>query len=192
MGTPQTLRLPADGLHRIVTKTVNSEGGRLLKFIRRRVADTGDAEDILQEVFYELTLAYRLPEPMEHLIAWMYRVALNRITDLCRKKSPALFGDMLRDSEEEEEAAGIAPSADEGPERIYARALLLEEISAAVDDLPPEQRDVFIAHELEGRSFKELSALYGVSVNTLISRKRYAVLRLRERLRPAYDDFINE
>lgn len=192
MDTSQTFPLPADGLNRVVTKTVTSEGGRLLKFIRRRVADASDAEDILQEVFYELTLAYRLPEPMEHLVAWMYRVALNRITDLFRKKSPALFGDISQDSEGEDEVAAIAPSSADRPELAYARALLLEEVSAAVDDLPPEQRDVFIAHELEGRSFKDLAVLYGVSVNTLISRKRYAVLRLRKRLRPVYDDFINE
>ena len=174
-----------------VTETVIREGGRLRNFIRRRVADAGDAEDILQEVLYELTLAYRLPEPVEQLGAWMYRVAINRITDLFRKKKPVLLGDVLADEDDELAVEDLLPPADGEPESAYMRSLLLEEIAAALDELTPEQRDVFIAHELEGRSFKELAAERGVGINTLTSRKRYAVLRLRKRLRAAYDDFLD-
>lgn len=190
MGIPLTLQTELHERDSAVTDTVKRESGRLRNFIRRRVADVGDAEDILQEVLYELTLAYRLPGPVEQLGAWMYRVAINRITDMFRKKKPVLLGDALADEDGGPGLEDLLPPVDAGPESAYLRSLLLDEITAALDELTPEQRDVFIAHELEGRSFKELAATLGVGVNTLISRKRYAVLRLRERLRAAYDDFL--
>jgi RNA polymerase sigma factor (sigma-70 family) len=156
---------------------VNRERPRLRSFIRRRVADPRDAEDILQDVFHALVEANRLLMPIDHVTGWLYRVARNRIIDLfrARKPEPLLFEDLL-------------PSPDAGPEADYARTVLLEALEQAIAELPAEQRDVFIAHELEGRSFKEMAAATGVSVNTLLSRKRYAVLRLRERLRSTYDD----
>lgn len=175
---------------RALSATVSRERGRLSRFIRRRVADAGDAEDVLQEVLYEATLAYRLPEPIEQIGAWMYRVALNRITDLFRKKKPELLADVLpADDEQDFLLEELLPSTDAGPEAAYARAALLDEIMAALEELPAEQRDVFIAHEIDGRSFKELAAETGLSTNTLLARKRYAVLRLRQRLQAAYDDF---
>jgi RNA polymerase sigma factor (sigma-70 family) len=156
---------------------VNRERPRLRSFIRRRVADPRDAEDILQDVFHALVEANRLLMPIDHVTAWLYRVARNRIVDLfrARKPEPLLLEDLL-------------PSPDAGPEAEYARTVLLEALEQAIAELPAEQRNVFIAHELEGRSFKEMAAATGVSVNTLLSRKRYAVLRLRERLRSTYDD----
>jgi RNA polymerase sigma factor (sigma-70 family) len=172
-----------------ITETVAQERARLRNFIRRRVADAGDAEDILQDVMYEVTVAYRLPEPIEQIGAWMYRVALNRITDLFRKKKPELLEDVLNGADDDLLLEDLLPSADAGPEAAYARAALLEALSAALDELTEEQRDVFIAHELEGRSFKELAAESGVSVNTLLSRKRYAVQQLRQRLQLIYDEF---
>ncbi|HEY7986786.1 MAG TPA: sigma-70 family RNA polymerase sigma factor [Methylophilaceae bacterium] len=178
--------------NRRITETVAQERGRLRNFIRRRVADAGDAEDILQDVMYEVTVAYRLPEPIEQVGAWMYRVALNRITDVFRKKKPELLEDVLNGAGDDLMLEDLLPSADAGPEAAYARAMLLETLSAALDELTEEQRDVFIAHELEGRSFKELAAESGVSVNTLLSRKRYAVQQLRRRLQPVYDEFLME
>jgi RNA polymerase sigma factor (sigma-70 family) len=177
--------------NRQFTETVSQERGRLRNFIRRRVADSGDAEDILQEVLFEVAVAYRLPEPIEQIGAWMYRVALNRITDLFRKRKPELLEDVLS-SDDDMMLEDLLPSADAGPEAAYARAILLEELYAALDELSDEQRDVFIAHELEGRSFKELAAESGVSVNTLLSRKRYAVQQLRLRLQDIYNEFLIE
>jgi len=178
---------------RRVAETVVREKDRLRRFIRRRVADEGDAEDILQDVFYELLEGYRLMKPIEQVGAWLFRVARNRITDLFRKKRPepmpvATGGE--HDDDEPLLLEELLPSPDAGPEALYARTVLLGELDAALDELPPEQRDVFIAHELQGRSFKELAAAGGVSVNTLLSRKHYAVLHLRERLRDIYDEFI--
>jgi len=173
-----------------ISEVVKQERSRLLSFIRRRVADPGDAEDILQDVFYRLVEANRLLMPIEHITGWLFRVARNRITDLFRKKEPENFSDVVI-ADDQGEALSIEdllPSPEAGPEAIYARNLLLEELGRALAELPKEQRDVFIAHELEGRSFKELSAEGGVSVNTLLSRKRYAVLHLRARLRRAYDE----
>jgi RNA polymerase sigma factor (sigma-70 family) len=175
---------------RHISEVVKQERSRLLSFIRRRVADPGDAEDILQDVFYRLVEANRLLMPIEHITGWLFRVARNRITDLFRKKEPENFSDVVV-ADDQGEALSIEdllPSPEAGPEAIYARNLLLEELGRALAELPKEQRDVFIAHELEGRSFKELSAEGGVSVNTLLSRKRYAVLHLRARLRRAYDE----
>src|SRR5258706_9425312 len=174
-----------------ISEVVKREQSRLRNFIRRRVPDPRDAEDILQDVFYELVEANRLLMPIEHVTGWVFRVARNRITDLFRKKVPENFSDVARAADYEEPwlFGDLLPSPDAGPEALYARNVLLEELELAVEELPKEQREVFIAHEVEGRSFKEMSAETGVSVNTLLSRKRYAVLRLRERLQTIYDEF---
>jgi RNA polymerase sigma factor (sigma-70 family) len=175
---------------RLVSEVVEQERSRLLRFIRRRVADPRDAEDVLQDVFFELVEANRLLMPIEHVTAWLFRVARNRITDLFRRKRPQGFGDAAAADADGERLLldDLLPSPDAGPEALYARSLLLGELELAFDELPPEQRQVFVAHELEGRSFKEMAALTGVSVNTLLSRKRYAVLRLRERLQGVWDE----
>lgn len=172
-----------------ISDAVRREQSRLLNFIRRRVPDPRDAEDILQDVFSALVEANRLLMPVEHVTGWMFRVARNRIIDLFRRKKPDRFSDAAVVSDDELlQLEDLLPSPDAGPEALYARGVLLDELEAAVDELPREQREVFVAHELEGRSFKEIAAETGVSVNTLLSRKRYAVLRLRERLRTTYDD----
>jgi RNA polymerase sigma factor (sigma-70 family) len=167
---------------RQLSETVNKEQPRLLGFIRRRVANPRDAEDILQDVFYELVEANRLLMPIEHLTGWLFRVARNRIIDLFRKRQPDAFADTLFDDDDDEALEDVLASLDPGPEAAYFGGELLDELAQAIKELPDEQRRVFVAHELEGRSFKELAAESGVSVNTLLSRKRYAVLRLRERL----------
>ena len=174
-----------------ITEAVSRDESRLRKFIRRRVADPREAEDILQEVFYELVEANRLLMPIQHVTAWLFRVARNRITDLFRKKKPVSFSDRAMAEEEGEvlQLEDLLPSPDAGPEALFVRNALLDELEQALDELPREQREVFVAHELEGRSFKELAAETGVSVNTLISRKHYAVLHLRDRLRSIYDEF---
>ena len=174
-----------------ITQVVRQEQGRLRNFIRRRVPDPLDAEDILQEVFYELVEANRLLMPIEHVTGWLFRVARNRITDLFRKKKPESFSDAAVADEEGEllQLEDLLPPPDAGPDALYARSVLLEEIELALDELPEEQREVFVGHEIEGRSFKEMAAETGVSVNTLLSRKRYAVLHLRERLQSIYDEF---
>ena len=176
-----------------ISEVVRREQSRLRNFIRRRVPDPGDAEDILQDVFYELVEANRLLMPIEHVTGWLFRVARNRIIDLFRKKKPENFSDTaVAQNDDDEELLrfeDLLPSPNAGPEALYARNLLLEELESAVDDLPEEQREVFVAHELEGRSFKEMAAETGVNVNTLLSRKRYAVLQLRERLQTIYDEF---
>ncbi len=173
-----------------ISEVVGRERSRLRNFIRGRVPDPGDAEDILQEVFYELVEANRLLMPIEHVGGWLFRVARNRITDLFRKKKPELFSDagVVDEDGEMLRLEDMLPSPDAGPEAAYARSVLLDELELAVDELPDEQREVFIAHELDGRSFKEMAAETGVSVNTLLSRKRYAVLHLRERLQSIYDE----
>ena len=177
-----------------IAETVSRERGRLRNFIRRRVPDPNDAEDILQDVFFEFVEAYRLPEPIEQVGAWLYRVARNRIVDRFRKKKEESLGDLtgaeLAGSEDEQSwLEEVLPSPDAGPEAAYARSVLLEELQAALDELPAAQRDVFIAHELDGRSFKELALVSGVSVNTLLARKRYAVRHLQARLQTIYDEF---
>jgi RNA polymerase sigma factor (sigma-70 family) len=176
---------------RRISEVVKREQSRLGNFIRRRVPDPLDAEDILQEVFYELVEANRLLMPIEHVTGWLFRVARNRITDLFRKKKPESFSDaaVADDDGELLQLEDLLPSPDAGPDALYARSVLLDELEFALDELPDEQRDVFVAHELEGRSFKEMAAETGVSVNTLLSRKRYAVLHLRERLQSIYDEF---
>ncbi|HWZ11504.1 MAG TPA: sigma-70 family RNA polymerase sigma factor [Acidobacteriaceae bacterium] len=174
-----------------ISEVVKREQSRLLNFIRRRVPDPRDAEDILQDVFYELVEANRLLMPIEHVTGWLFRVARNRITDLFRKKKPESFSDNALADEDDEllQFEDLLPSPDAGPEALYARSVLLAALELAVDELPEEQRTVFVAHELEGRSFKQMAADTGVSVNTLLSRKRYAVLHLRERLHSIYDEF---
>lgn len=174
-----------------ISDALGTEQARLRNFIRRRVPDARDAEDILQDVFYELVEAYRAAETIEQVGAWLFRVARNRITDLFRKKKTALLEDEMPSSEEEGESLGWAellPSADAGPEEILARNVMMEELQEALGELPEEQRAVFLAHEVEGRSFKEIAKETGVGLNTLLSRKRYAVLHLRRRLRAIYDE----
>lgn len=169
-----------------ISDAIAREQPRLRNFIRRRVADPGDAEDILQDVFYELVAAYRLMQPVEQVGAWLFRVARNRIVDLFRKRKREAGA---TDSEEMLRWEDLLPSPDAGPEALFARGVLMDELDAALDELPEEQREVFIAHEIDGRSFKELAAETGLSVNTLLSRKHYAVLHLRRRLQAIYDEF---
>jgi RNA polymerase sigma factor (sigma-70 family) len=179
---------------RQISEIIAEERARLRNFIRRRVPDPSDVEDIVQEVFYELVEANRLLMPIGHVTGWLFRVARNRITDLFRKKRPESLGDAAVE-DEDGEALGIEdllPSPDAGPEALYVRNVLLDELELALEELPGEQREVFIAHELEGRSFKDLSAASGVNINTLLSRKRYAVLHLRERLQNLYDELTNK
>jgi RNA polymerase sigma factor (sigma-70 family) len=174
-----------------IADVVEREQSRLRNFIRLRVPDPRDAEDVLQDVFYELVEANRLLMPIEHVTGWLFRVARNRITDLFRKKTPERFGDtsVAREDAERVRWEELLPSPDAGPDALYARTVLLDEIESALDELPDEQREVFVAHELEGRSFKEMAAESGVSVNTLLSRKHYAVQHLRARLQRIYDEF---
>jgi len=175
-----------------ISEAIEREQSRLRNFIRRRVADQGDAEDLLQDVFYELVEAYRMMKPIEQVTAWLYRVARNRIIDLFRRKErEALRNEPATIMEDGEtlQWEDLLPSSDAGPDAAYARRVLLEELDAALDELPDEQREVFIAHELMGYSFKELAAQTGVGINTLLSRKHYAVLYLRERLQAIYDEF---
>ena len=182
-------RMPLEQDQRI-SEVVTREQSRLRNFIRRRVPDPRDAEDILQDVFYELVEANRLLMPIEHVTGWLFRVARNRITDLFRKKKTESFSDNAVAGEDDErlQLEDLLPSPDAGPEALYARNVLLDELELAVEELPEEQREVFVAHELEGRSFKEMAAETGVSVNTLLSRKRYAVLHLRARLQSMYNE----
>jgi len=179
---------------RQISEVIAEQGSRLRNFIRRRVPDPSDVEDIVQEVFYELVEANRLLMPIEHVTGWLFRVARNRITDLFRKKKPERFSDAAVGGDEGEllRIEDLLPSPDAGPEALYVRNVLLEGLEIALGELPDEQREVFIAHELEGRSFKELSAESGVGVNTLLSRKRYAVLHLRERLQNIHDEFLKK
>ena len=188
---------------RQISEIVAEERSRLRNFIRRRVPDPADVEDIVQEVFYELVEANRLLMPIDHVTGWLFRVARNRIVDLFRKMKPTSFSDAARkdfgdfgDWGDEDGSRlrieDLLPSPDAGPEALYVRRVLLDELELALRELPDDQREVFVAHELDGRSFKELSAVSGVNINTLLARKRYAVLHLRERLQSIYDEFINK
>jgi len=176
--------------NRRISDIVGQEQSRLRNFVRSRVPDARDAEDILQDVFYELVEANRLLMPIEHITGWLFRVARNRIIDLFRKEKPEEFSDttVLDEDDELLQLEELLPSPDSGPEALYARNVLLDELELAIDELPEEQREVFVGHALEGRSFKEMAAETGVSVNTLLSRKRYAVLHLRQRLQSIYDE----
>jgi RNA polymerase sigma factor (sigma-70 family) len=181
---------------REIAATVQRERGRLLAFIRRRVLDAAEAEDVLQEALYELVAAYRLMQPVEQAGAWLMRVARNRIIDRFRKKKPELLADQGMDHLDPDEEVGgledLLPSPDDGPDAEAVRAFLFERVEAALAELPREQRDVFIAQELEGASFKELAERWNVTVSALLSRKRYAVLYLRKRLQAAYDEWLEE
>jgi RNA polymerase sigma factor (sigma-70 family) len=179
---------------RRITETVEREQARLRNFIRRRVADRADAEDILQDVFYEFVEAYRMLQPIEQAGAWLFRVARNRIIDLFRKKKAGSISDAIGAGEEGEPVTleDLLPSPDAGPEAAYARKVLIEELENAVDELPEDQRQVFIAHEIVGRSFKDLAEETGLSVNTLLSRKHYAVLELRRRLQAIHEEFTKD
>jgi len=174
-----------------ISEVVKRERSRLSNFIRRRVPDPLDAEDILQDVLYRLVEANRLLMPIEHITGWLFRVARNRITDLFRKKEPENFSDLAVADDDDEmlRFEDLLPSPDDGPEALFARNVLLEDMKTVLAELPQEQREVFLAHEIEGQSFKEIAEKTGVSVNTLLSRKRYAVLHLRERLQRVYDEF---
>ena len=179
---------------RRISEIIAEQRSRLRNFILRRVPDPSDAEDIVQEVFYELVVANRLLMPIEYVTGWLFRIARNRITDLFRKKTPEAFSDRAAEGEDGEllQIEDLLPSPDAGPEALYVRNVLLDELESALDELPDEQREAFVAHELEGRSFQELSVESGVNVNTLLSRKRYAVLHLRERLQSTYDEFTKK
>lgn len=188
LGFPETLAEQ----NRRIDDAVRRDRPRLRNFIRRRVADDGEAEEILQEVFYELVEAYRLMKPIEQVSAWLFRVARNRITDLFRKKKPVAFSDLaasVNEDGEELRLEDLLPSADAGPDAAFARSVLIAELDAALDELPVEQREAFVAHEIEGSSFKELAAETGLSVNALVLRKHYAVQHLRERLAAIHDEF---
>jgi RNA polymerase sigma factor (sigma-70 family) len=178
---------------RQIAEVIREERPRLRSFIRRRVPNESDVEDLLQEVFYELVEAHRLLKPIDYVTGWLFGVARNRITDLFRKKRPENFGDAALDDDGGLlELEDLLPSPDDGPEALYWRGVLLNELEHALGELPREQREVFIAHEIEGRSFKELAAQSGVGVNTLLARKHYAVLHLRRRLKDIHDEFLRK
>ena len=179
---------------RQISEVMAREQSRLRSFIRRRVPDESDVEDLLQEVFYELVTAHRLLMPIDYVTGWLFRVARNRITDLFRKKRPENFSDTAIECEEGElfQIEDLLPSPDAGPDALYLRTVLLDELESALGELPVEQREVFVAHEFEGRSFKELAAESGANMNTLLTRKRYAVLHLRRRLHNLHDEFTKK
>ena len=191
MGHARSLNRTASDADVRISEIVDREQSRLMRFIRRRVPDAWDAEDIFQDVFAELVEANRLLMPIDHVTAWLFQVARNRITDLFRRKRPEHLSDLAAsDDDEELRLDDWLPSPDAGPEAAYARKVLLAELRSAIEALPEEQRDVLVAHEFEGRSFKELAAGTGISINTLLARKRYAVQHLRQRLRPIYGELI--
>jgi RNA polymerase sigma factor (sigma-70 family) len=173
----------------MISQALERDQPKLRSFIRKHVADTSEAEDILQDVFYELLEAYRLTKPIEHVTGWLYRVARNRIVDFFRKKKPSSLNEPVSVEEDGDTLEDLLPSADAGPEAAYARSLLLDALEDALEELPEAQREVFIEHELMGRSFKEISAETGLGVNTLLSRKHYAVAHLRQSLQAIYKDF---
>jgi RNA polymerase sigma factor (sigma-70 family) len=174
---------------RLISQAVEKDQPRLRSFIRKHVSDIGEAEDVLQDVFYELLEAYRLMKPVEHVTAWLFRVARNRMVDLFRRKKPTSLNNPASIEDDGDTLEDLLPSEDAGPEAAYARSLLLDALEEALEELPQTQREVFIAHELSGQSFKEISAETGLSVNTLLSRKHYAVTHLRESLQSIYEDF---
>jgi RNA polymerase sigma factor (sigma-70 family) len=191
------MKMPGDDLtiaeqDRFIAAAFERHEPRLRSFVRRRVLDAMDAEDVLQDVFYELIQAYRMMKPAEQMTAWMYRVARNRITDLFRRRRGVSLNEPVSEENGAQTLEDLLPSPDAGPEAVYARTVMLEALDEAIDELPEEQREVFVGHELLGRSFKELSEETGVGVNTLLSRKRYAVLHLRARLREMHEEFMNE
>ena len=174
---------------RLIAEAVERDEPRLRNFIRRRVADIGDAEDVLQDVFSELVEAYRVMKPAEEMTAWLFRVTRNRITDLFRRRKAVSLSDPVSDEDDARTLEDLLPSPDAGPDAEFARSVMIDAMEDALEELPPNQREVFVAHELEGRSFKEISEATGVGVNTLLSRKRYAVLYLRERLMDIHESY---
>ena len=182
------------GQDRRISEIIEEERSRQRNFIRKRAPNEADVEDLLQDVFYELVEANRLLMPIDHVTGWLFRVARNRITDLFRKRKPETFSDAAVEGEDGELLCveDLLPSPDAGPEALYARHALLDELESALGELPREQREVFVGHEIEGRSFQELSKETGVNVNTLLSRKRYAVLHLRHRLRSIHDELMRK
>jgi len=181
--------------NRRLSETIAREQSRLRRFIAKRVPDAADAEDILQEVFSELVTAYRLMKPIEQVGAWLFRVARTRIIDSFRKSRPTILGNntaLVNEEGDTQQWEDLLPSPDAGPEAAYAHRVLLDELDAALEELPEDQREVFVAHEIEGRTFNDLSAETGVGINTLLSRKRYAVLHLRRRLKAIYEEFTLE
>jgi RNA polymerase sigma factor (sigma-70 family) len=188
MEPPQAPALPTDR-NSDLAATVVRERSRLGNFIRRRVHDPTDAEDLLQDVLEELVEAYRLPEPIEQAGAWLFRVARNRIIDRFRKTRRRSSTPGAVDESDPEHRLNLElPGLDQGPEALYARSRVMEALQSALEELPPEQRAVFVAHELEGNSFRDMAQKSGVPLNTLLARKRSAVLRLRGRLQTVYDD----
>jgi RNA polymerase sigma factor (sigma-70 family) len=177
-----------------ISEVIAGEQARLRNFIRKRVPFEADVEDLLQEVFFELVRANRLLMPVEFVTGWLYSVARNRITDLFRKKKPVNFTDVAFENEEGELLGfeDFLISSDAGPEEELLRKMLLNELEAALAELPKKQREVFVAHELEGRSFKELAEETGTNLYTLIARKRYAVQRLRARLQKIHEEFTRK
>jgi RNA polymerase sigma factor (sigma-70 family) len=187
-----TARMNAEQTRQL-SEVVGRERLRLRNWIRRQLADPAEVDDILQDVFIELVLAYQSLKPIEDVGAWLFRVARNRITDLFRKKKPEALADQAIATNEDSRALeDLLPAFDPGPEGAYTRALLIDELEDALEIMPTEQREVFLAHEVEGLSFKEISARTGVGINTLIARKHYAVLQLRERLQAIYDEIQDE
>jgi RNA polymerase sigma factor (sigma-70 family) len=184
--------LTVDEQDQLIAEVVERDQPRLRNFIRKRVLDLGDADDVLQDVFYELTQAYRMMKPAEEMTAWLFRVARNRITDLFRRKKTVSLSEPVEDEEGARSLEDLLPSPDAGPDALYARGVLLEALDEAIEELPESQREVFVAHEVMGRSFKEIADETGVGVNTLLSRKRYAVLHLRERLQELKESFGTE
>ena len=172
-----------DEQDQLLAEAMERDEPRLRSFIRRRVLDTGDAEDVLQDVFYELIQAYRMMRPVEQVTAWLYRVARNRITDLFRRQKTSSLNEPAIQDEDAATLEDLLPSPDAGPDALYARKVMLDALEEALEELPDTQREAFVAHEVLGLSFKQISEQTGVSINTLLSRKRYAVLFLRERLR---------
>jgi RNA polymerase sigma factor (sigma-70 family) len=191
-GTLRVASMIEQDLH--ISEVIAEERARLRNFIRKRVPNEADVEDLLQEVFYELVEANRLLMPIDYVTGWLFRVARNRITDLFRKKKPVSFTDAAFEDENGEllEIEDLLISSDAGPEALCLRNILLDELESALAELPAEQREIFVAHEFEGRSFKELSAKTGIGVNTLLARKRYAVLHLRRRLQNIHDEFTRK
>jgi RNA polymerase sigma factor (sigma-70 family) len=173
-----------------IAEALERDEPRLRSFIRKRVLDIEDAEDVFQDVFYELISAYRLMKPAEQVTAWLYRVARNRITDLFRRKKAVSLNEPLSNEDGAETLEDLLPSADAGPDAVYARNVMIDALEEALEELPESQREVFVAHELMGKSFRELAEDTGTSVNTLLSQKRYAVLHLRKRLRQMEDEFV--
>jgi RNA polymerase sigma factor (sigma-70 family) len=183
--------LSVAGQNRAIEQAVHSERKRLFDFIRRRVRNEADAEDILQDVFYQLVTSYSLTEPIERLTSWLFTVARNKVIDWYRKRRPESLPADEADPSVPLNLEEILFDPKENPDVVYARSLVWTELAAALDDLPEEQREVFVMHELEGKSFKEIAEITGEPINTLLSRKRYAVLYLREELRELYDEFQN-